>query len=101
MSAIHEFRPETPTWRQLRYVLGKDYESVKADPGVLAAVKRLLRDHYWMNRGICPPDYTAETTCVSCGVVPIFPGAPEKVSGCPWCHRKSGPTDARGETRWW
>ena len=36
-------------------------------------------------RGICPDHYVAETICKRCGPVPIFPGCPPQINGCPWC----------------
>ena len=38
-----------------------------------------------IQRGEIPDHYTATTDCRSCGTVPIFPGLPLKVDGCPWC----------------
>ena len=36
-------------------------------------------------KDVCPDHYTAETECSHCGPVPIFPGCPPQVIGCPWC----------------
>ncbi len=42
-------------------------------------------------RGIVPDHYTATTECAHCGPVPIWPGLPAKVLGCPWCfNRRAG-----------
>jgi hypothetical protein len=32
-----------------------------------------------------PGHYTATVECNHCGTVPIFPGLPATVAGCPWC----------------
>ncbi len=39
-------------------------------------------------RGICPDHYTATTECRRCGPVPIWPGCPPQVDGCPWCFNR-------------
>ena len=39
-------------------------------------------------RGIVPDHYTSETECKHCGPVPIFPGCPPQVDGCPWCFNR-------------
>ena len=39
-------------------------------------------------RGICPDHYTATTECRRCGPVPIWPGCPPQVHGCPWCSNR-------------
>lgn len=42
--------------------------------------------------GIVPDHYTTATICRRCGPVPIFPGCPPDVLGCPWCWAGSKPT---------
>ncbi len=39
-------------------------------------------------RGICPDHYTSTTECRRCGPVPIWPGCPPQVNGCPWCFNR-------------
>jgi hypothetical protein len=39
-------------------------------------------------RGVVPDHYTAITECMNCGTVPIFPGLPPEVLGCPWCFNR-------------
>ena len=39
-------------------------------------------------KGIVPDHYTGETDCKRCGTVPIWPGCPPQVNGCPWCFNR-------------
>lgn len=40
-------------------------------------------------KGMRPPSYTAQTVCQGCGTVPLFAGAPSRVTACPWCSNRS------------
>ena len=42
-------------------------------------------------RGVVPDHYTSETDCKNCGPVPIWPGCPPQINGCPWSfNRRKG-----------
>ncbi len=56
-----------------------------------AALLRSIEIRRMRERGEVPAHYTATTTCAHCGPVPIFPGCPLRVQGCPWClNRRVG-----------
>lgn len=38
--------------------------------------------------GRVPASYTSTTKCGACGAVYIFPGSPNHVDACPWCHNR-------------
>ena len=76
---------------ELRLLAGDDWPEISADPAQLAAFKAAAAIAEQIQRGEVPEHYTATTECSRCGPVPIFPGAPTKVSGCPWCfNRRAG-----------
>lgn len=55
----------------------------------VVTLRRTLRR--MREQGTVPLHYTAVTECAGCGQVPIFPGAPARVDGCPWCfNRRAG-----------
>lgn len=51
----------------------------------LTAFARARRDRLMREAGQIPRSYTSRTYCAGCGVVPIWPGVPDCVEGCPWC----------------
>lgn len=62
------------------------------------AMARAIEIRRMRERGEIPEHYTAVTVCRHCGPVPIFPGAPGEVEGCPWCfNRTSGRPVPRAE----
>ena len=71
----------------------QESENLPADiePHERDTAKALLAIMRMRERGEVPDHYTATTTCTRCGPVPIFPGVPDKVQGCPWClNRHAG-----------
>ena len=61
------------------------------EPHEREAGEALLETIRMRERGEAPPYYTSMTTCKRCGPVPIWPGCPEEVLGCPWClNRRKG-----------
>lgn len=54
----------------------------------LGAYLRALDRGERMDRGDVPPGFTRAATCHGCGPVWLWRGAPHKVKGCPWCHRR-------------
>ena len=69
----------------LRLLAGNDRPEISADPDQFAVFKAIAETAEQIRRGEVPDHYTVTTTCAHCGPVPIFPGLPEKVQGCPWC----------------
>ena len=54
-------------------------------------VIEMLRIQEQRVSGVIPDHYTSVTECQHCGPVPIRPGCPSRVLGCPWClNRVSG-----------
>ncbi len=75
----------------LKQEAGSDWDWIARDATRLAAWADLVQTNRLRERGEAPPHWTAKTTCKHCGPVPIWPGCPPKVSGCPWCfNRVSG-----------
>ena len=69
------------------------FEELKVDfpdlePHEVPVVLDMLRIQDMRLRGVVPDHYTASTTCHWCGPVPMFPGVPTLVEGCPWCFNR-------------
>ena len=73
---------------ELREAAGPDWLEAKHDPAMLDALARAIEVRKMRERGEVPPHYTESTVCRGCGLVPIFPGVPEHVDGCPWCWNR-------------
>ena len=69
----------------IREKAGDDWPEIAADPNQLKAFASLLMIVEMREQGIVPDHYTAITECRYCGPVPIWPGVPAEVAGCPWC----------------
>lgn len=54
----------------------------------LGAYLRALDRGDRMDAGQVPQGFTAACYCEGCGPVWLWPGTPERVRGCPWCHRR-------------
>ena len=67
---------------------GDDWQEISGDPEKLRAFVDMLTIAAMRERAEVPPHYTATTVCRHCGPVPIFPGLPDKVAGCPWCANR-------------
>lgn len=70
---------------ELREVAGSDWPECERDPALFETLAAAVIVRRMRERGEVPPHYTTTTTCKHCGPVPIFPGVPERVEGCPWC----------------
>lgn len=55
----------------------------------LTAFARARADRKLRESGRVPPGYTSVTCCAGCGDVPIWPGVPEHIEGCPWCFNRA------------
>jgi hypothetical protein len=73
----------------LRLLAGDDWPEISADPAQLEAFKAAAETIELIQNGVIPEHYTAITDCRRCGTVPIFPGCPSRVEGCPWCFSRS------------
>lgn len=63
----------------------EEWAELEADPALLAAHRRADEVRRLREAGQAPDGYTSQTHCQGCGPVPIWPGAPARVLGCPWC----------------
>jgi hypothetical protein len=61
---------------------------------VLTAYRLALATGRERAAGRVPVSYASHCVCRGCGPVPIWPGAPAYVLGCPWCHVRAGGGDA-------
>jgi hypothetical protein len=73
----------------LRVLAGDDWPEISADPAQLEAFKAAAGTIEQIQNGVIPVHYTAITDCRRCGPVPIFPGCPPTIQGCPWCFSRS------------
>lgn len=62
-----------------------EWAVLEADAALMAAARLALAFAEQRRGGIAPDHHTGTTTCARCGPVPIWPGAPARVLGCPWC----------------
>ncbi len=54
----------------------------------LRSFAKMMAERLTRERGEVPEGWTATTNCRQCGEVAIWPGCPNEVLGCPWCHRR-------------
>ncbi len=54
----------------------------------MPVVAKMVEIAEMRERGQIPSHYTSTTTCKHCGPVPIWPGCPPEVLGCPWCMNR-------------
>ena len=73
---------------KIREKAGDDWMKVSNDPAQLKAFADLVVVSEMREQGIVPDHYTNSTKCKRCGPVPIFPGCPPQVIGCPWCFNR-------------
>lgn len=52
----------------------------------LRSFAEMMAERFTRQRGEVPEGWTATTCCRHCGEVAIWPGCPNEVLGCPWCH---------------
>ncbi|MDO8706034.1 MAG: hypothetical protein Q7J84_13915 [Sulfuricaulis sp.] len=76
---------------KLHRAAGKDWPQLLADPDQLAVFRAVLACTETRRAGRRPEYYTQASECKDCGWVWLWPGAPTRVLGCPWCfNRASG-----------
>jgi len=74
--------------RELQERAESDWDEVSSDPAKLKSFAELVMITDMRHRGIVPTHYTSETECKHCGPVPIWPGCPPQITGCPWCFNR-------------
>ena len=77
------------TLADIQDAAGPDWCEVEANPVLFETVARAVATRRMRERGEVPAHYTSTTVCRHCGLVPIFPGVPETVDGCPWCFNRA------------
>lgn len=74
----------------IQRMTGPGWPEIANDPSQLKLFTELLMIVEMREEGSCPDHYTATTECKHCGLVPIWPGCPPQVNGCPWCFNRIG-----------
>jgi hypothetical protein len=69
----------------LKQLAGDDWLFIKSVRNGVSTFARLCRENADVQAGKAPEDWTATTRCATCGDVPIWPGAAQRVLACPWC----------------
>ena len=72
---------------ELRRAAGDDWEEFSVPAKIIGFADSLATEQI-REAGSVPDHYTGITKCKRCGPVPIFPGCPPKVNGCPWCFNR-------------
>jgi hypothetical protein len=85
---IRDNKPAFCELANLKADAGPDWGWVAQDAKTLLAFAELMRTNRRKWLGQIPDHWTWETICQRCGPVPIWPGCPPKVSGCPWCFNR-------------
>ncbi len=76
------------TLAELKEAAGEDWPDIEHDSKAMEALGHAIQTRRMREHGEVPAHYTATTLCARCGPVPIFPGCPETVLGCPWCFNR-------------
>ena len=63
----------------------EEWHYLERHPDALAAYRLAYQTRREREAGTIPATYSSATVCTGCGPVPIWPGAPARVQGCPWC----------------
>lgn len=73
---------------KLQREAGEGWDEIASDPAQLKSFAELLMIVEMRSQGTAPEHYTSTTECRHCGIVPIWPGCPPQVNGCPWCFNR-------------
>lgn len=73
---------------RLRKLAGDDWDEIARKPEPFSAFLCMVQTVRAVRAGQVPEHYTATTNCRQCGPVPIWPGLPAEVAGCPWCFNR-------------
>lgn len=74
--------------KETRAELGEDLEQIKDDPRLVMGYAESIATIRKVRRGEVPEGWTGIFECANCGPVFLLPGGPEKILGCPWCHKE-------------
>ena len=92
---LHQkLRPETEshpyglTMDEVQEEAGEGWPEIEADLKLTGAFACAMQTRRIRERGEVPSHYTEKTQCPQCGLVPIFPGVPERVDACVWCFNR-------------
>ena len=72
---------------ELRRAAGDDWDELSVPAKIIGFADSLATEQI-REGGSVPDHYTGITKCKRCGTVPIFPGCPPIISGCPWCFNR-------------
>jgi len=72
----------------VREAAGPDFDELARDPNTARGFLPAMRDRRDREAGRVPAGWTTVGLCERCGPVWLFPGAPERVAGCPWCFSR-------------
>ena len=67
----------------------EEWAALQRYPDILEARRLAFEFERQRRAGIAPDHYEGQTVCQFCGPVPIWPKAPARVSGCPWCANRA------------
>jgi len=73
---------------ELQQLAGSDWDAFEVYPDQLRAFAEMVMSTEMRHHGIAPDHYTSEQECSHCGIVPMWPGCPPKVSSCVWCFNR-------------
>ena len=83
---------------RIRRLAGADWDEIANAPDQFKAFHHMVETHRTIRAGRVPDQFKATTVCKRCGPVPIWPGLPAEVLGCPWCfNRHDGLPIPKGE----
>lgn len=88
-----EPKPEPEPDRLRAQFNSEEWHWLQGHPDALEAYRLAYQTRREREAGTIPASYTSATVCTGCGPVWIWPGAPARVLGCPWCdNRRQGRT---------
>lgn len=70
----------------LKQRAGDDWLLLLEDDALMNWFAQSVGDRIKMEQGIIPDGWTEAVWCHHCGLVYLWSGCPEVVTGCPWCH---------------
>ncbi len=72
---------------ELRRAAGEDWDEFSVPAKIIGFADSLATEQIREDSS-APDHYSATTECRRCGPVPIFPGCPPQLNGCPWCRNR-------------
>ena len=73
---------------ELQELAGDDWQVLENDHGQLECFAHAVMTRRMRESGLRPPHYIQRSECDRCGPVWLWQGAPDNVSGCPWCFNR-------------